>query len=219
MTEFDRIYLVWRQGPGTRRHAVGILDRDVAGSHTFKYLPEAKSLMSSEGFTPYTEFQELDKIYNGNVADIFGQRLVRVERSDSGSFFRFWEADQDKVTDKFYLLGKTQGLVATDNFEFLADYHLCPETHFVTEVAGLSHDKLDRDEISIGDRLTFKPEPDNIIDPEAVIVLKDDRKIGYIKKYHNHIFNKPGAEHLTLTVKALDQNGTIKRIFVLVKYP
>lgn len=219
MAEFDRIYLVWRKGPGTRRHVVGILEKAQDGSHTFKYLPQAEKLMATEGFTPYTEFQDLHKTYNGNVAEIFGQRLVRVERSDSRTFFNFWEVDQDKVADKFYLLGKTQGLVATDNFEFLADYHLCAETHFVTEVAGLSQqEKLDRDDVMIGDRLNFQLEPDNENDPKAVMVFKGHKKIGYIKKCHNHIFTEPGAEHLTLTVKALDQNGVIKRIFVLVAY-
>ncbi len=48
----------------------------------------------------------------------------------------------DKADDKFYLLGKTQGLVATDNFEFLAEYHLIPNTHFLTDIAGLSHKKI-----------------------------------------------------------------------------
>lgn len=219
MAEFDRIYLVWRKGPGTRRHAVGVLERGSDGSHTFKYLPETGELMKSEGFTPYTEFQDINKTYNGNVAEIFGQRLVRVERTDSKAFFDFWEVDQDKVNDKFYLLGKTQGLVATDNFEFLADYNLSSETHFVTEVAGLSQqEKLDRDDLRIGDQLTFQREPDNQRDPLAVMVFKGTKKIGYIKKYHNHVFTQPNAEHLHLTVKALDQNGVIKRIFVLVTY-
>jgi hypothetical protein len=219
MAEFDRIFLVWRKGPGTRRHVVGLLERAPDGSHTFKYSPEAETLVTTDGFTPYTEFQDLHKTYNGNVAEIFGQRLVRVERSDSRSFYNFWEVDQNKINDKFYLLGKTQGLVATDNFEFLADYKLSPDTDFVTEVAGLSQqDKLDRDDVMIGDQLDFQKEPDNEKDPKAVMVFKGNKKIGYIKKCHNHIFTEPGAEHLTLTVKALDQNGVIKRIFILVAY-
>lgn len=218
MLEFDQIYLIWRKGQGSRRHSVGILKKSDEGKHTFKYLPEAAELIKKEGFTPYTEFPDLERTYNGNVAEIFGQRLVKVERSDSKAFFDFWEVDNDKLGDKFYLLGKTQGLVATDQFEFLADYKLTPETHFVTEVAGLSKMELQRGKIKIGDQLTFEREKDNEFDPDAVLVKKDDYKVGYIKKCHNHIFLEPNAMHLKLTVKALEQNGIIKRIFVQVKY-
>jgi len=219
MVEFDRIYLVWRNGQGSRRHSVGELCKAADGSHTFRYDPNIRELIKNEGFTPYTEFQDLDKVYNGNVAEIFGQRLVKSERSDSRAFFDFWEVDQDKLNDKFYLLGKTQGLVATDNFEFLADYKLSPSTHFVTEVAGLSKlPALQRGELRPGDILSFRPEPTNEKDTKAVMVMKEDKQIGWIKKCHNHIFLEPGAEYLKLEVRALDQNGVIKGIFVKVAY-
>jgi hypothetical protein len=218
MAEFDKIYLVWRKGPGSRRHAVGALERKPDGSHVFSYNDEAETLKQEEGFTPYTEFPDLTRTYNGNVADIFGQRLVKTDRPDSRAFFDFWEADQEKLQDKFYLLGKTQGLVATDNFEFLADYHLCDETHFVTEIAGLSVIKpqLLRGDVEIGDVLTYELETDNEKDQYAVKVYDGTRMIGYIKKFHNKIFHQRGAESLTLTVKAMEQNGVIKRIFVKV---
>lgn len=90
----------------------------------FIYLPKTAKLQEEEGFTLYTEFQDLKKIYNGVVADIFGQRLTKSDRSDIGSFYKFWEVDAEKASDKFYLLGKTPGLVPTDNFKFLAEYKL-----------------------------------------------------------------------------------------------
>lgn len=216
MTEFDKIHLVWRKGLGERRHAVGILQKLPNGNHVFNYSPNAGQLQEKEGFTPYTEFQELKKEYNGNVAEIFGQRLMKTDRPDVASFFKFWEVDPDKAQDKFYLLGKTQGLVPTDNFEFLAEYKLTPDTHFLTELAGLSKNKLEKGRALIGDILRFELENDNSFDRYAVKVFKEDLFIGYIKKYHNKIFHEPGAEILKLTIKALDQNGTIKRIFIKV---
>lgn len=216
MTEFDKIYLVWRKGAEERRTAVGELIKTTEGTHIFSYLPAAIELQQREGFTPYTEFQDLTKEYNGNVAEIFGQRLTKNDRTDIGSFYKFWEVDHEKANDKFYLLGKTQGLVPTDNFEFLADYKLVPNLHFLTEIAGLSSLQLSKGALQIGDKITYKLEPANKKDEPAVRLFKESLPIGYIKQYHSKVFYDAGADKLQLTIKAIDQNGVIKRVFVRV---
>lgn len=215
MMEFEKIFLVWRKGAGERRHAVGLLEKTQEGKNLFQYLPEAVSLQQ-EGFTPYVEFQDLQKSYNGNVAEVFGQRLIKSDRPDVASFYSFWEVDIEKANDKFYLLGKTQGLVPTDNFEFLAEYKMQPDLHFLTEIASLSHTKLEKGMLKNGDELRFELEPENERDPLAVKVFKEDLFVGYIKRFHNKVFHEAGAEKIKLSVKALEQNGYIKRIFIKV---
>ncbi|HEY0262328.1 MAG TPA: hypothetical protein VGB95_04835, partial [Chitinophagales bacterium] len=150
MEEFDKIYLTWRKGLGERREAVGVLQKTPEEKYIFKYLPKAVELQQAQGFSPYTEFQNLTKEYNGNVVDIFGQRLMKIDRPDIDTLFDFWEVDKEKVQDKFYLLGKTQGLVPTDNFEFLARYKFIPKLHFLTEIAALSSLQLPRNLLQIG---------------------------------------------------------------------
>ena len=216
MTEFDKIYVTWRKGVGTRRHIVGVLQKTTDGNHIFNYEPTVEELQTKEGFTPYTEFQDINKQYNGNVAEIFGQRLTKTDRPDIQSFFKFWEVDESKAQDKFYLLGKTQGLVPTDNFEFLAEYHLTPDIHFLTELASLSQLQLPKGSLQINDELRFEKEPTNSNDQFAVKVFKGDKEVGYIKKIHSRVFYESGADKLKLTVKAIDQNGVIKRVFVKV---
>lgn len=218
MTEFDKIHLVWRKGTGGRRHSVGILERQNDGKITFQYDSNLDKLKKEEGFVPYTEFQDTNKIYNGNVVDIFGQRLMKVDRPDAGFLFDFWEVDKTKVSDKFYLLGKTQGLVPTDNFEFLAEYKLTPDIKYLTEVAGNSIYKIEKGVLKLGDKLRYELEPENEFDKYAVGVFKGDIHLGYIKKYHNQIFHQPGAEKLQLEVKGLEQNGFLKRVFVKVSF-
>ncbi len=216
MIEFDKIHLVWRKGAGHRRVSVGILEKTLEGKHIFKYSADAIELQKTQGFTPYTEFQDLNKTYNGNVAEIFGQRLMKSDRPDVDTFFKFWEVDKEKANDKFYLLGKTQGLVPTDNFEFLAEYKLVPKLHFLTEIASLSLNELEKGSIQIEDTLRFELEPTNEYDKDAVKAFKDNLAIGYIKKHHCKVFQDPGADKLSLTVKAIEQNGYIKRLFVKV---
>src|ERR1700761_3029215 len=142
MKEFEKIYLSWRQGQGCRRFIVGILERNAEGKFTFQYNKDDVLKANQEGFAPYTEFPLVDKVYNGNVLDIFAQRLTKPERSDIQYFYDFWEIDPKYRDDKYYLLAHTQGLSTTDNFEFLADYNPIDGLHFLTELTGISQKKL-----------------------------------------------------------------------------
>ena len=176
MKEFDKIYLSWRQGQSHRRHIVGILQKDAEGKFTFHYFKDKVEEAKKQGFYPYTEFPDIDKSYNGNVVDIFAQRLTKAERIDVQKFYDFWEVDPRYKDDKFYLLGQTQGLVPTDNFEFLADYQPVDNLHFLTEIAGLTDKQLPPDAIAVGDKLRFELEPGNQYDPEAVKVFKKGKR-------------------------------------------
>lgn len=216
MNEFDKIYLSWRKGNGSRRHIVGLLQRTANGNFTFSYDELGVEQAKQEGFAHYTEFPDTTQSYNGSVLDIFAQRLIKSERPDIQSFYDFWEIEPQFKEDKFYLLGHTQGLLPTDNFEFLADYNLVEGVHFLTELTGLSHYQLPPGTLKGGDELRYETDGKNEHDPEAVKVFSNEREIGYIKKIHCRIFHKPGSAKLKLSVKAVDKNGIIKKAFIKV---
>jgi hypothetical protein len=216
MNEFDKIYLSWRKGRGASRHIVGILLRTSQRLFEFSYREEDVKKAREDGFTPYTEFADTTKTYNGNVLDIFAQRLIKSERPDIQSFYDFWEIEPQFKDDKFYMLGHTQGLQPTDNFEFLADYNVVEGLHFLTELAGLSSYKLTSGTLREGDVLRFEIDEHNEHDADAVTVFKGDLEVGHIKKIHCKVFRKPGAEKLKLTVKSVDRNGIIKKAFIKV---
>jgi hypothetical protein len=195
---------------------VGVLKQTQDGLFTFSYDSSAVEKAKEDGFTPYTEFADITKSYNGNVLDIFAQRLIKSERPDIQTFYDFWEIEPRFKDDKFYLLGHTQGLQPTDNFEFLADYNIVDGLHFLTELAGLSSYKLPSGTLKEGDVLRFEIDDDNEYDAEAVTVFKDDTEVGHIKKIHCGVFHKPGAEKLKLSVKSVDKNGLIKKAFIKV---
>lgn len=216
MKEFDKIYVSWRKGQGSRRFIVGLLQQSNAGIFSFSYDASIVEEAKQEGFAPYTEFPDITKTYNGSVLDIFAQRLIKSERPDVQSFYNFWEIEPQHKENKFYLLGHTQALLPTDNFEFLADYNIVPGLHFLTELAGLSKYQLPFGSVNVGDILKFEIDNNNEYDTDAVKIFKNEKEIGYIKKIHCKVFHKPGAENLKLSVKAVDKNGNIKRIFIKV---
>ena len=122
MKEFEKLYLSWRKGLGSRRFIVGIIEQTPEDRYVFTYDKNAVEAAKQEGFTPYTEFPDITKTYNGNVLEIFGQRLVKSERPDIQNFYDFWEIDAFSTQDKFYLLGHTQGLLPTDKFRAFSGF-------------------------------------------------------------------------------------------------
>jgi len=214
--EIGHIYLSWRSGQGERRHIVGVLKKNATEGVRFEYLKEGVESAKKEGFAPYPEFPELTKKYSDNVVEIFGQRITKSERSDIKDFLDFWEIDPKYKDEKVYLLAHTQGLSPTDNFEFLADYNRIKSLCFLTDLASLSVLKLPAGSIQKGDLLTYQIEKTNALDKHAVKVFKGVTPVGYIKKIHSRVFHKQGNGSFKLTVKAVEQNGIIKRVFVKV---
>ena len=138
MKEIGYIYLSWRQGIGKGRHIVGVLKKNANDGIRFSYFLKGVEEAKQEGFTPYTEFPDVTKIYTENVIEIFGQRITKSDRSDISEFLEFWEIDPEYKDNKFYLLAHTQGLNPTDNFEFLADFNSVKNLTFVIEIANLT---------------------------------------------------------------------------------
>lgn len=217
MKEIGHIYLCWRKGQGERRHIVGVLKKNATEGVRFEYLKEGVEAAKKEGFAPYPEFPDLSKRYSENVVEIFGQRIIKSERSDIQDFLDFWEVERKYKDDKFYLLAHTQGLSPTDNFEFLADYNRVKSLRYLTDLASLSVLKLPAGSIQKGDVLTYELEKHNEHDKDAVKVFKAGKPVGYIKKIHSRVFHKKGQGSFKLTVKAVEQNGIVKRAFVKVE--
>jgi hypothetical protein len=208
--------LSWRKGHGSRRHIVGVLKRNSTEGVRFSYLKEGVERAMADEFSPYTEFPDIEKEYRENVLEVFGKRIMKSERSDISDFYDFWEVDTRYKDDVFYLLAHTQGLNPADNFEFLAEYNPTKTLRFLTDLAGLSVLKLPVGAMQPGDKLTYKPEPSNEHDKDAVLVFKGKTPVGYIKKIHCKVFVKRKGRPLQLSVKAVENNGFVKKVFVQV---
>jgi len=66
---------------------VGIIRRNASDGVRFSYIKEYIKAAMQDGFSPYTEFPDIAKVYSDNVLDIFGQRLMKSERADIQSHF------------------------------------------------------------------------------------------------------------------------------------
>ena len=216
MSRFGHVFLSWRKGVGHHRHLVGRIKRSASEGVVFEYIEENLEAAKQDGFSPYTEFPDVQKKYTKNVLETFAQRITKSERTDIAPFYAFWKIEPEKLDDPLYMLAMTQGWVPTDNFEFLADFQPTVDLFFVTDIAGLSDLKLPVGIVSIGDTLTYKRDIGNEHDRSATRIYKGDTYIGFVKKVHNRVFCQT-KRPLELRIEAIDQNGAIRRIFVSVR--
>ena len=217
MSKFGHIYLTWRSGIGKARQKVGVIKSNATNGVSFSYLPEAELRdAQNDGFTSYTEFPDLKKTYTTNVLEVFKQRLFKSERSDYKDFLSFWGIDEKHKDDTLYLLAHTHGIIPTDNFEFLADFHLTKDLKFVSEIAGLSYFKPKSSLVGVNDELVWEAKETSNDKFQVDVFSKDGTQLGWIKKVHSKIFHKKGANSLKVKVKALDKNGVLKRVFIQI---
>lgn len=213
MKAIGNIQLIWRPGKGSRRISVGTIKKNETDGVRFQYNKSGVEEAKKIGFIHYEGFPDTEKIYSENVLQIFGQRLIKSERVDSKEFYNFWNIDVSKVNHKFYMLAFTQGLLPTDNFEFLADFNPVKNLSFVTEITNLTESKINSDQVNIGDVLRYELEPENHYDKNAVKVFKDDFYLGHVKLIHCNVFHKT-KKTFKLQIQGVEKNGVLKRIFV-----
>lgn len=219
MKAIGHLYLIWRKGKGSRRIPVGVIRRNSTEGIRFNYLKDGIEKAVPEGFVSYTDFPDLTKMYKENVIDIFGQRLNKPERSDIQKYYDFWDVNPKYQYDKYYLLAHTQGLLATDNFEFLADYYPIKGLSFISEICGLSTNEIDSNLISEGEELRWEFDSKNIYDKNAVKIFKGKIYLGNVKLIHCNVFHKHGGDKLRVRVKSIDKNGHLNRAFITIYMP
>lgn len=218
MNAIGNIYLTWRKGKGHRRIIIGVVKRNVSEGTRFTYIKQGVEDAKKDGFTGYTDFPNFEKTYTENVIDIFGQRLTKSERSDIQKYYDFWNINPKYKEDKYYLLAHTQGMLATDNFEFLAEYFPIQGLSFVSEICGLSHSKHAPNVIQEDDVLNWKFDNKNNYDHFAIAVYKGENLIGFVKAVHCKVFYKNGGDKLKIKVRSIEKNGNLNRVFIQISF-
>jgi len=118
-----KIYLSWRPSKGESRFLIGVFSRANAYGNdvAFEYIKEQVQEAKKKGFYNYPDFPDTDKKYNINIKTALSLRLMPKTRADREGYLSFWKATNPDF-DWFDELGFTQGKLATDTFEFLADF-------------------------------------------------------------------------------------------------
>lgn len=200
-----------------RRIRIGEFSRSVSEGIVFRYITENVERAQRDGFGLYPDFPDVNETYNHGVLEVISQRLIQVQNPNNNRHLSFWEAD-NSAYDVFDRVALTQGLLATDNFEFLGVYNPAPGFSFVSDLSGVQFQNVDNTAVKEGDSLVFDFEGDNEYDNQAVVVRTvKGIKLGYVKIVHNQFVKR--AKNVRFQVKSVNRNGTVKKIYVQISVP
>ncbi len=101
-------------------------------------------------------------------------------------------------------------------FEFVPQYFQSHRPSFITDIAGISKYEFDLSSLNVGDELTFTLERDNPYDSNAVYVSHNGKKIGYIKKGHNTVFNRKNIKGIRVSVWSITNLPGFEKLYARV---
>lgn len=217
MKSIGHIYLSWRPDAESPRILVGVIKNSANEGVRFTYLADGVLEALPLGFVPYKGFPDPIEVYTKNVLRIFGHRILLAAGDDIQSYFDFWGVHNEYKSKPFYMLAYTQGMLPTDNFEFLASFNPKKDFSLVTEMCDLNDAGVAGAKLSEGDMLRFVSEPSKTNDKYAIKLFKGSVALGYVKVVHSRIFSK--AKKLEVRVHKVEQIADKNKVFIKISMP
>lgn len=177
-----RLMVTW-QDPETRRyHQVGWLTQYSDGSYEYAYLPAARRL---QRFHPFLGFRDFGQTYrSAHLFPFFAQRLLSPHRSDLPRLLSALGLE-DGAAEPSQFLARSGGRRGGDTVELLPEPLIQDDgstccvflVHGVRHVPGAST-AIDR--LHPGDVLELQAQPENQVNPRAVLVTRDGQALGWV---------------------------------------
>jgi len=189
MTTIDRLVVIWGDPQHGNRHVVGHLAR-LNGEFAFWYVDDLANA-TAHGFSLLPEFPEYrraDRPYRERyLFALFAARIPAPSRRDAKAMLQAWGVE--RPDDQFEVLAKSGGVRATDRLELLeyrpVDDDLSRPLEF--RIASRRH-LTDCAPLAISDAVSFRREPTNESDSQAVIVDRNGRRAGYVPRPYAALF-------------------------------
>jgi len=183
--ETKKLSLIWQAPEGCddrARRVVGEL-RLVGGNVELRYLVDSDDYLAAKecGFQGYPAFFKTDIVHCEGVLEAFMKRLPPRKRPDFVEYLEHLGLRPDVEITDFALLGYSGARLPSDWFAIVMPFEdVSGPCEFLTEVAGFRYSEGEKSELSIGDQVTFEPEPENQHDSNAIRVIHNGINIGYI---------------------------------------
>jgi hypothetical protein len=220
--EPERLVLAW-QAPdeikNRTRFAVGELLRrgDDADLRYHSGTPDV--LRAAElGYHGYPAFKLNVESHHQGVMAAFMRRLPPRGRGDFGTYLSSLRFLPSKEISDFALLAATEAKLPSDGFSLVDTFDdLETPAEVMLEVSGYRHCQPDLTQADIGASVSFVPEPDNQFDANALMIVKGDKKLGYVNKLQAPQLLKR-LNQLSGNVERLNGTPDKPRAFVFVEF-
>lgn len=225
IVEPSRLLLTWQPvdesaRPRTRRTVGEVVRGANDAQMVFRYLTETPDFRAAQdaGFKGYAAFPMDESETRKGVLEALMRRLPPRKREDFAEFLAQHRLPSPFVHSDMALLGYTGARLPSDGFslvpEFPPDGVPCD---VLMEVAGLRHVYAGAmTDIHDGDVVTFKAEPSNPVDADALAVLHNGKTIGYVVRTLRSNFHE-WLDHCKVTAVVERQNGKPERPLVYLR--
>ena len=181
------LYVTWRHPDGLI-HPVGLLTQRVSDEsqvYEFVYLKNAELL---DGFPLLPGLPDLHRFYTDDeLFPVFRKRQMPRKRPDYAEYVETLGLDVE--TDPFKVMARNEGRKMIDRIEVFAPPIRSGEGSLTTLffARGVRHRNGASDAVAglqPGDRLNLLDDPDNAVNPRAVLInTRNDKPVGWIPDY------------------------------------
>jgi len=184
--EPSRLLLVWMPPDNFHRtrYVVGQIDRS-GDVFTLSYFADSADFIKARecGFEGYPAFRKTKAQYSEGVIDAFMRRLPPRNRGDFDKYLELLKISGGLDFSDFALLGYSGAKLPSDGFSLIHPFdNVTGPCELLTEVAGFRYiEDVAVEDIIIGDEVSVS-EPDNQYDPDAIKIMLNKKKIGYVNR-------------------------------------
>ena len=212
IVEPDRLLLSWQTANMRLRMFVAELIRNGDDEADLVYLKEREDFSKAQslGFNGYPGFDIKTTIHK-NVLTSFMKRLPPRSRGDFGRFLDALRIKAEAEISDFALLGYSGAKLPDDDFTVIHPFEnaLVPfELMLPVEGYRYYQDELSLNVLSTDMQAVFEAEPDNPTDPEAIKIIIDGIRVGYVCRGLTASFHKWMQSGLTISAYVERINGT-----------
>lgn len=208
----NRLCLLWQNVISRQWYHIGDLILKDTGVYVFKYDDTNKHRGLKEalnnGYRLHPSFPEIGKEYESKfLFSAFLRRLPDRNRKDYAPIFT--ELGITQESSEFDLLTITGGKLNSDSYEFVRPIEF-NDDEFSLEfyLRGWRHYNEDSEALNIDDVLRLEVESDNVKDPHAVMVVKNnEKKIGYVPAFYAELIKEMLNNGLNYQVVGCEFDG------------
>ncbi|MHC4122301.1 MAG: HIRAN domain-containing protein [Planctomycetota bacterium] len=216
----DRLLLSWQTPSERLRMIVAELIRN-GDDADLVYLKKGEDFLRAQSleFEGYPGF-DIEKDVHKNILTSFMKRLPPRSRGDFNRFLEALRIKSDAEVSDFALLGYSGAKLPDDDFTIIHPFeNASVPFELMLPIQGYQHykDKLPC-ELSTNTQASFEAEPDNPRDPEAIKIIIDGIRVGYVCRGLTSSFHKWMQSGLIISsyVERINGTGQTPKIYLYV---
>ncbi len=211
IVEPDRLLLSWQTSSDRLRMLVAELIRN-DNNADLVYLKNSEEFSKAQSleFEDYPGFA-IEKEIHKNVLTSFMKRLPPRSRGDFGRFLDALRIRSEAEVSDFALLGYSGAKLPDDDFTIIHPFeNASAPFELMLFVQGYRYykDQLPSNALSQDMQAGFEAEPDNPKDPEAIKIIINDVKVGYVNRGLTGSFHEWMQAGLAISAYVERINGT-----------